>query len=325
MDIWTITQAEYLNQNPGSNAWVHRDAVKAALAAGKAVSDSVLADYPDLRTSVSPVAVAAPPVVRKAKSYQEQLAEGAKQYQEMLNQGKSEYSSMLGTAKSEQDSLHSAAKRELDEGAAEYQASLNEGGSDQQSLLDEAASESAALAAEAQQELDEGEAQYNQEMTPGPELGSAVDDYHREMAAGAAEYERQFGSSGMESAEAAYNQEQAEAEDEFNRKMNPEYSGSSPSYAPEQVSEEEALSQIETPGELEQVVPQVNEPGTPEDEFTSDELLKLHLSRSRQAQAIDNRSRAKDTVFPGDQEGSRRWVRNPAKVDVEGIDTPQGM
>jgi hypothetical protein len=96
------------------------------------------------------------------------------------------------------------------------------------------------------------------------------------------------------------------------------------SFAPTAQTEEEMLSQVEQLGELEGHVAEFNEPGSAVDEFTPGELLKLHLSRSRQARVIDERYRANDTALPNDQAGARRWVKNPAKTDIEGIDTPRG-
>ena len=89
-------------------------------------------------------------------------------------------------------------------------------------------------------------------------------------------------------------------------------------FAPDAVpegNEEDLLGQIETEGELLEHVPEYNDAGSPLDEFSPDELLKLHLSRSRQAQAIDNQSRNKNIAT--DQNGYRNWVRNPGKSGLQ--------
>jgi hypothetical protein len=63
METYQITQTDFLNQNAGSDASVHKEAVRAALEAGKAVSDNILIDYPDLRERYHVQSVATPSVV----------------------------------------------------------------------------------------------------------------------------------------------------------------------------------------------------------------------------------------------------------------------
>jgi hypothetical protein len=94
-----------------------------------------------------------------------------------------------------------------------------------------------------------------------------------------------------------------------------------PSLTQEIPDEEQILSKIEGEGDLLGNVQSVKAPGGSLDDFTVDELLRLHLSRSKQAQDIDNKYRSRNIV--NNQGGYRNWVRNPGKYDVEGIDTPR--
>ena len=54
---------------------------------------------------------------------------------------------------------------------------------------------------------------------------------------------------------------------------------------------------------------------------TMEEVKSKQSKRSRRARAIDASSTAKTTFSTGNRDGLGRWVKNPRRSDVSGVDT----
>lgn len=294
MEIWQMTQADYMNQNPGSDVSEHRAAIKQAIADGKPVSADVLLDYPEFRKKRKfiPRDIAQPsPVVESTESQPISVSPIAKPIERRMTFEERQNSELKRINDRQDEEIRKMNERQ-DAELAKLAGRADEEASQRFSSIDEASRKQ-------DEEIERIQKRWDAELG---KMNSVADDFNSRQDA---EVERM----------------KARWETEVNRSALGGGISSSP--VSQTQSEEDILAQMEQPGELEPRVAQVNEPGSAVDEFTPSELMKLHLSRSRQARVIDEKYRARDVVSPNDQIGVQRWVRNPAKVDIEGIDTPR--
>lgn len=287
MEIWKMVQSDYINRNVGATAEEHRQAVSDALDAGEQVPAEVLEDYPQFKKRTVQL-----DETKQEESMMPNIPEEKSIPVDPIQAYKDKQNAEIASYKAKQDAEVARVKAIQDAEVAKFRGFGNETMSTQDAEI-----------ARVKREQDAEIAKMN----------STAMDYQKEQDAEIARFKREQDEAiarsslgGGSSAFETYPEQQSAPAEEM----------------PLQ-SEEEMLSTLEEPGALESKVPEFNEPGTPEDTFSQDELLKLHLARSRQARVIDERYRAKDVASPGDQQGNRRWVRNPAKTDIEGIDTPR--
>jgi hypothetical protein len=292
MEIWQMTQADYMNQNPGSDVSEHKAAIKQAIADGKPIPEEIMFDYPEFKKprkfipraiakpepipteSASPVPVEIPKPVERKMTFEERQNAEVKRINDRQNE---EIRKMSERQDSELAKLANRAEQEA---------------SQRFSSIDEASRKQ-------DEEIQCIQKRWDTELG---RMTSASDEFNAKQDAEVARMKARW-------------------ETEVNRSNLG--GGISSSYVPQAQSEEEILAQMEQPGELEANVPTYNEPGSAVDEFTPSELMKLHLSRSRQARVIDEKYRARNVANANDQAGAQSWVRNPAKIDIEGIDTPR--
>ena len=288
-----MTQADYMNQNPGSDVSEHRAAVKQAIIDGMPVTADVLADYPEFKKArkqkipaaipMEPVAETAPveetvptPPPPPKMTFEERQTAELKRIQDRQNEEVRKYNEQ------QDEEIRKMSAR------TDQELGINN---------DEAAS----YGRKQDEEIQKMQARWDTEVG---KVGSEADDYNAKQDAEIEKMKRRW-------------------DTEIGRSA---FGNGISSSAPVEQTEENILSQVEPADIIEENNPDVvQEENNPDYEFTPSELLKLHLSRSRQARVIDERYRANDTVSPNDQAGVRRWVKNPAKTDIEGIDTPQSM
>lgn len=287
MEIWKIVQADYINRNVGATAEAHRQAVSDALDAGEQVSEDVLADYPQFKKRMVQLDETNIPE-RQEKIMMPNIPEEKSVPVDPIQAYKDKQDAEVAKFKAAQDAEVARVKASQDAEIAKFKGIGNSAISAQDAEI-----------ARVKREQDAEIAKMN----------STAVSYTQQQDAEIARMKRE--------------QDEAMARSSLGKGSSVSQQQSAPAEEMPLQSEEEMLSTIEEPGALEDRIPEFNEPGTPEDTFSQDELLKLHLARSRQARVIDERYRARDVVPPGDQQGNRRWVRNPAKTDVEGIDTPR--
>jgi hypothetical protein len=303
-----LTQSEYLNQNPPATAEDHKALVLAAIARGETVSPDVLADYPDLKKKrgrskavakpvipeiVEPVVALTPPATPMPTNPPPTRAP-EKTFAQQVEEDFARQNAIIDEEIRQRDAIF---KEEEAESMADTQHMIADINSDI-SIQDAAIQLDKKIARE-------------DALSDNAQVGIRSDSLFSDKTF-AQQVEEDM------ARQNAIIDEELRQRDAIFREENP-------SFSPDTIptgNEEDLLSQIETEGELLEHIPEYNDAGSPLDEFSPDELLKLHLSRSRQAQAIDNRSRNKNAAT--DQNGYRNWVRNPGKSDIEGIDTPQG-
>ena len=300
-----LTQSEYLNQNPPATAEDHKALVLAAIARGETVSPDVLADYPDLkkkrrRTKVVAQPVAAQPVVAETSApivpepTPAPTRAPEKTFAQQVEEDSARQNAIIDEEIRQRDAIF---KEEEAENMADTQHMTADINSD-------ISIQNAALEADKKTAREDA-------LSDNAQIGIKSDSLFSDKT-----FAQQV-EEDMARQNAIIDEELRQRDAIFRE----EGIGFAPDAVPEG-NEEDLLGQIETEGELLEHVPEYNDAGSPLDEFSPDELLKLHLSRSRQAQAIDNQSRNKNIAT--DQNGYRNWVRNPGKSDIEGIDTPQG-